>query len=285
MQEASGTGQHLWPTADGAEDFSFDIQGASQPMRLRCPKDTFPITPASCVFIDAISTHAAQLLKGEGVDWGCGGGCGAIACCMASPSVTHVWGLDAVPENVELARENAESNGITAAEFHLADSFVVAEEEAEARFAAASPLDFIVANAPADHEEGSDSFGWRRRIATMALPMLKPEGVLLLQALSAYGDARFGALATEGLRWEGTLHRHGPVEMDLSRPDLRDQLHQYAAWEEMGGEAYVFEDAEGQTMTAREALARWQASKEDDDADEFLPWVYWTVQHFVRECA
>ena len=93
------------------------------------------------------------------------------------------------------------------------------------------------ANPPADAEAG-DGFGWRRRIAKDAVQLLKPGAPLILQALSAYGEQRFGALAGSGLSQWRTLHRHGPVEMDLSREDLQVQLRQYAAFEAAGGERH-----------------------------------------------
>ena len=62
--------------------------------------------------------------------------------------------------------------------------------------------------------------------------------------------------------------------MDLGRRDLREQLSQYAAFER-GGEAYVFEAADGRAVDAREALAEFEASGAQ-------PLVFWTVQRYTR---
>ena len=92
-------------------------------------------------------------------------------------------------------------------------------------------------------------------------------------------SARFAALAGPGtgLRRVGELHFHGPVELDLARPDLRAQLEQYAAFEEAGGEPYVFHDKRtNDQLDARGALFWFESSGA-------CPLVRWTVQHYVRE--
>lgn len=259
-------------------------------MRLRQSSQAFPITPASRVIVDAVNKHGERLLCGTGVDWGTGIGNLAIACALASTEgrIKCIFGLDVVPENIRLARLNGEDNAVShVCEFHEADSFTPKAADVAQKLSAAVPLDFVVANPPGDHNPGGDSFGWRRRVAREAVALLKKGAPLLLQALSAYGEHRFRAIAAEGsgLRYEGTLHRHGPVPLDLSRPDLRDQLSQYARFEEAGEQPgaaerlYVFEAAEagGRTrqMDARETLAKFEATGE-------LPLVYWTVQHYTR---
>jgi predicted RNA methylase len=270
---ALSSGYSLWP-GQSVDEQEFDV--GKLRMRLRTPTGTFPITPASRVCIDAMGTYSAQLFKGVGVDWGCGGGALAIAACLASDSISKVYGLDVMRPNIEVAKRNAELNGVQArTEFVEADCFAPVERGPREALAAAAPFDFILANPPADAEAG-DGFGWRRRIAKDAVQLLKPGAPLILQALSAYGEQRFGALAGSGLSQWRTLHRHGPVEMDLSREDLQVQLRQYAAFEAAGGEPYVFDDADGKRIDAREAWRRYEASGE-------RPRVWWTVQIYYRD--
>ncbi len=246
---ATNTGKSLWPEAAEQDPvFEFTTRWWSSQLHFTSPRGTFPLTQASRASMRAIANHGADLLRGVGIDWGCGVGCLAIAGCVGAPEVSQVYGLDIDAANVEAARANAERHGLGAkCQFHQADSFAISDPRAAADLAALSPVDFIVANPPADHDAGGDGFGWRRRIAKEAAGLLKPGAPLLVQAgpspraqpaarticersasraqaLSAYGPRRFASLGVgHGLRHVSILHWDGPVELDLSRPDLRAQ--------------------------------------------------------------
>ena len=68
----------------------------------------------------------------------------------------------------------------------------------------------------------SPALYWFRGAALDDLPMCVRAS--RAQALSAYGPRRFASLGVgHGLRHVSILHWDGPVELDLSRPDLRAQ--------------------------------------------------------------
>lgn len=56
-------------------------------------------------------------------------------------------------------------------------------------------VDFLIANPPASSND--DGFSFRRRILKEAMPFLKPNAKVLLQALSYYGRLRFKKAAQE----------------------------------------------------------------------------------------
>ena len=161
-EEAAGSsadfGRELWPALSDETSETITIAGSD--MKLLTPSGTFPLTPASRVCMAAIDTHGSRLLRGIGADWGCGGGCLGIAACMVSPEISKIFCLDIQMENVELAQINAKENGIEDDRIvcFVANSFAPTSPDAYTIFAAATPLDFIIANPPGDHDPGGDSF-------------------------------------------------------------------------------------------------------------------------------
>jgi ribosomal protein L11 methylase PrmA len=68
-------------------------------------------------------------LHGIGIDWGCGIGCQAILAAKIA-AVQEVYGLDISKENINIARKNAEDNGVAAkTRFALADSYLPFQED------------------------------------------------------------------------------------------------------------------------------------------------------------
>ncbi len=113
------------------------------------PDGAFGPSIATRIAVRCIGQHR-DLLRGVGVDWGCGPGTLAIAAARI-PDVTDVFGLDVNPINVAAAAVNAVVNGVsTKARFAVADSFSPVDEIAAARLAEhVGSLDFVVANPPA----------------------------------------------------------------------------------------------------------------------------------------
>lgn len=234
-------------------------------IRIAHPPNTFALTPASLIALEAIARNK-QLLAGRGLDWGSGTGCLAIAAARVS-TVGQVIGLEIAEANVAAARRNAISNGVAdRTTFLLADSYSpIASGDRSLLGAFAGQTDFILANPPAS--DGDDGFGWRRRVLSGAREFLRPEGRVFLNVSSQYGPRRLEALCEEtpGFAYGGVLASTDWVAFDLGRADLLDCLRQYAFEETRGGLAYAVKPAgerKDATLDARDALARFDRTGE-----------------------
>jgi len=234
-------------------------------IRIAHPPNTFAITPASLIALEAIARNK-QLLSGKGLDWGSGTGCLAIAAARI-PTVKQVIGLEIAEANVAAARRNAISNGVDAkTAFLLSDSYSpLAPSDSALLNAFAGQTDFILANPPAS--DGDDGFGWRRRVLSGARNFLRHRGYVFLNVSSQYGRRRLEALCEEipGFAYGGVLASTDWVPFDLRRDDLFQCLRQYAVEETRGGLEYTFnEPGEKQDArtNARAALAHFDRTGE-----------------------
>lgn len=222
------------------------------------PPGTFALTPASRISIGAICDHQ-DLLRGRGIDWGCGVGVLAIVAARI-PAVEEVLGLDISVANVRLSFENALRNGVSAkATFWKSDSFAPTSAGGRVKLdALVGHAQFVLANPPSS--EGDDGFDFRRRVLRGATRFLADGGVVFLSISAQYGGRRIARLTEEvpGYRHEGVLSSTDWVPFDLKRPDLLRCVEAYAAEERRGGDAYEFVDPEhpheGSTMNAQAAL-------------------------------
>lgn len=238
------------------------------------PDGAFGPSIATRIAVRCIGQHR-DLLRGVGVDWGCGPGTLAIAAARI-PDVTDVFGLDVNPINVAAAAVNAVVNGVsTKARFAVADSFSPVDEIAAARLAEhVGSLDFVVANPPAS--QGDDGFGYRRQVLAGALSFLRPGGVVFLNVSQQYGTRRIEELAAgDAYGFLGVLASSELVPFDLERPDLLESLRDYRMEEARGGTAYEFPTREGRPMTATQALAHFNATG-------LSPLTRWQVLGFER---
>lgn len=221
------------------------------------PAGTFALTPASLISLTAIVSHQ-HLLHGVGLDWGSGVGCLAIAAARI-PAVERVIGLEIRPDNVAAAQSNAVRNGVAdKTRFLVADGY--APRDAADRALLESHIggvDFIIANPPAS--EGDDGFEFRRLVLRGARTWLRPGGIVFLNVSFQYGTERLHGLTTDppGFHDEGLLASTDWVPFDLTRPDLLQNVQDYAVEESRGGRPYTFQDPddpEGRAMNARAAL-------------------------------
>lgn len=256
-----------------------DIIGPLAPVRIRHPAGTYPLTPASAISLEAISRHP-HLFAGIGIDWGCGNGCLAIVTARL-PGVERVVGLDIAPENIRVARENAERNGVAdAVTFVRADSFQALTSDGAALLEELKgSVDFVVANPPAS--EGDDGFSYRRTILRDAGEYVRDQGSIFLQISIQYGTVRIERLTGEALG--ATYHHDGPivstawVPFDLGREDLGQQIEDYVAAEKRREPEYTFGDprrAGDRLINAREALAIYRESG-------VSPLTKWQVHRFT----
>jgi methylase of polypeptide subunit release factors len=240
-------------------------------IRLRYPEGTFAPSPATCATVNAVAEHH-ESLAGTGLDWGCGVGALAIAAARRD-RVTRVFGLDLDESNVLAARANAALNDVEdKVTFAVADSFEASDPETRAALASLEgTADFLLANPP--HSATNDGFDFRRRVLREGARFLRPGGVVLVQALSAYGPHRAEALAEDAYDYEGIAHRTALVPLDFERAQIRHQMSVYVKEERRGGRPYLFQvgaDEEGPVSAhaayaAHEAgtavLARWQVHR------------------------
>ncbi len=242
-----------------------DLLGALGPLSLAHPPGTFAPTPATFIALRAIAEHA-DLLRGQGLDWGSGIGCLAIAAARV-PAVTHVLGLELVEANVAAAAENARANGVAdRVAFVRADAYAPYEAAGrEALERLAGRVGFLLANPPSSSPHG-DGFEFRRVVMRGAGRWLVPGGVVFLSVSEQYGPERVRALETEapGFRFDGVLASTDLVPFDMTRPDLAEDVATYAAAERRGGLPYLFRDpsAPDRRLTAIEALERHRTTGE-----------------------
>lgn len=224
------------------------------------PPGTFALTPATLVILQAIGSHQS-LIHGNGIDWGSGTGCLAIAASMIT-AVDRVVGLEITPANVQAARQNALLNQAESrVRFLLSDSYEpVAETDRRTLETFKGQTHFILANPPSS--EGDDGFAFRRRVLEGARPYLVPGGVVLLNISYQYGQERIEQLTQQipGFTHEGILTSTDWVPFDLQRADLMDCLEAYAKEENRGGWKYLFAHPETADvfLDARSALANFQ---------------------------
>jgi SAM-dependent methyltransferase len=238
-----------------------EMTGGLGELQIRHPPGTFALTPASRIALQAIGQHQ-RLLGGVGLDWGSGTGCLAIAAARI-PAVQSVLGLEIIPANVAIARENAARNGVAdKVAFVRADSYTPLDPaERPTLDALTGRVSFILANPPSS--EGDDGFAFRRIVLRGAPVYLAAKGVVFLNVSSQYGLQRVERLEKEvpGFAYEGLLASTEWVPFDLGRPDLFHCLHLYAAEERRGGLAYTFQNPEasgGEPMSAQAALAYYE---------------------------
>lgn len=255
----------------GTTVLSSDETGGLGTIRVRHPPGTFAPSPATLATLRAVAEHADSLC-GVGVDWGCGIGVLSIGAARID-GVERVIGLELSRENVAAATENAVLNGVDGrVTIIAADSYVPTEPEGRALLEPLrGRLDFIMANPT--HSMTNDGFDFRRRVIREGAEFLKPGGLVLLQALSAYGPVRVGELAADEYAYEGIALRTDLVPLDFGRAQLHEQIAIYVGEEQRGGRPYEFfvEDSAGGPVTAvgaRDALGagetilgRWQVHR------------------------
>jgi len=230
-------------------------------LRLRHPPGTFAPSPATLATLRAVAQNADSL-SGVGVDWGCGIGVLSIAAARID-GVEKVIGLELSRENVAAAAENASLNGVEdRVTFAASDSYQPLEAEGRALLETfRGRLDFIIANPP--HSPTNDGFDFRRRVIREGAEFLKAGGLVLLQALSAYGPDRVGELAAGEYDYEGIALRTELVPLDFGRAQLQEQIAIYVGEEQRGGRPYefYFGDEDGGPVTAVEALRELEAGE------------------------
>jgi hypothetical protein len=234
-------------------------------IRIAHPPNTFAVTPASLIALQAIARNQ-QLLRGTGFDWGSGTGCLAIAAARIL-AVEKVIGLEIAEENVAAARRNAILNGVDGkTTFLLSDSYApLAPGDRSLLNAFAGQTDFILANPPAS--DGDDGFGWRRRVLSGARGFVRAGGRVFLSVSSQYGRRRVAALCEEipGFAYGGVLASTEWGPFDLRRADLLQCLRQYAIEEARGGLEYTFNEPgakQDAKINARAALAHFDSTGE-----------------------
>ncbi len=238
------------------------------------PDGAFGPSPATRVAVRCIGQRS-DLLRGVGVDWGCGPGTLAIAAARV-PGVSLVFGLDLNPINVAAAAVNAVVNGVsTKARFAVADSFTPVDPITAARLGEyAGDLDFVVANPPAS--VGDDGFSFRRQVLADGHGFVRSGGIVFLSVSQQYGRERVDELQSDGAyRILGVLASSELVPFDLARADLLENLRDFRAEEARGGLVYEFPTRTGGSLTATEALAHFNATGES-------PLTRWRVLGFER---
>jgi methylase of polypeptide subunit release factors len=226
-------------------DLSPAETGGLGAIRLHHPPGTFSPTPATRITLLAVAQHRNELV-GSGVDWGCGVGVLSIAAARLE-GVRRIVGLDLSRGNVTAARENAVANGVEdRVVFTVSDSFDPVDADGRSLLGPLrGRLDFLVANPP--HSTTNDGFDFRRRVLGGGAEYLRPEGLALVQALSAYGAGRVEELAGHEYRYEGVALSTDLVPLDFGRQQLQRQLAVYIAEERRGGRAYEFFSADTAT--------------------------------------
>jgi hypothetical protein len=249
-----------------------NVIGPLAPVTIRQPAGTYALTPASMISLEAISENQ-RLLRGIGIDWGCGTGCLAIVAAKI-PAVQSLIGLDSSQLDVRVAAENAVANRADLkTRFVHSDSYRPKTPEGRRALAELrGKVGFVVANPPAS--QGDDGFSFRREVLAGAREFLKADAVVLLQISMQYGRERIELVVreTSGFTYEGQLATTPWVPFDQARQDLRELIIDYAAEEHRGGLEYIFGDprTRGETVidarsaldlfrrTGASPLSRWQ---------------------------
>lgn len=224
------------------------------------------------ISLKAISENQ-ELVRGIGIDWGCGTGCLAIVAAKI-PAVEFVVGLDSSQLDVCVAAENAIANCVERkTRFMHANSYRPETVEGQRALAGLrGKVGFVVANPPAS--QGDDGFSFRRKVLAGAREFLKDDAVVLLQISTQYSRERIDLVVqdTAGFTYEGTLATTPWVPFDQGRADLRQLIVNYAAEERRGGLEYTFGDprTRGETVvnacsaldlfwrTGESPLSQWQ---------------------------
>ena len=217
-----------------------DATGGLGEIHIFHPPHSFVLTPASRIAIQAIG-NCRHLLAGNGIDWGSGTGCLAIAAAKVE-KVKRVTGLEISALNVEVARQNAILNGVEEkVEFFVSDSFMpFAEADRQSLETMVRQTHFVLANPPSS--EGDDGFEYRRLVLTEARQYLVTGGVVFLSISYQYSQQRVERLSQQipGFSYGGVLASTDWVPFDLQRSDLLHCLTLYAEEEGRGGSKYVF---------------------------------------------
>jgi predicted RNA methylase len=234
------------------------------------PADTFSLTPASYVLINAIIKNR-DLIRGIGIDWGSGVGCLAILAAKIS-SVRKVYGLEISKENIDASRENAKRNGVKEkVHFMLADSYCpFSPQEKQELGRLKGKVDFIVSNPPSS--DWDDGFGFRRIVMNGAKDFIKKDGIVLLNISIQYGTKRVESLhkGIDGFRYLGVAASTDWVPFALDRPDLLDCLKVYTRAELNGEAEYTFSEdgSSDRCINAQTALNNYNKS----GANPFTKW-------------
>ena len=241
------------------------------------PPGTFALTPASLIGVEAIARNQKRF-HGIGLDWGSGAGVLAIVAARI-PTVESVVGLEIEQANVDIARVNAERNGVgDKVRFLLADSYEPLDRPGRLVLAdLEGRVDFIVANPPSS-SPADDGFSFRRAVVRCAGRYLKKDGILALSVSRQYGTSRLMGLLDldPTLDYAGVLASSDWVPFDMARPDLLADVESYAAEEERGGLPYAFRHPDtGRECTARTALAHFRDTGKS-------PLSRWQSHLFVR---
>jgi tRNA1(Val) A37 N6-methylase TrmN6 len=241
------------------------------------PSGTFEITSASRIAIQTIVKNQS-LLKGRGIDWGCGTGCLAITAAKID-AVDWIIGLDISKKNIEIAKKNSIINGVeNKTEYVVSDSYnPVIKVDKELLERHRGKYHFILANPPSS--ENDDGFEYRRIVLRGATEYLQTGGKIFLNISSQYAMERIEQLSKEinGISYEGLLESSELLPFDLRRPDLLVCLKQYAKEENRGGKKYLFYDTKdsGVTIDARKALKRFRERG-------LMPFTRWQTHLFIH---
>ena len=249
----------------GKTELSNDATCGLGELRIRHPVGTFPVTPASLISLRAIGENQ-QLVSGIGIDWGPGSGVLSISAARIK-AMSMVYGLEVVPDNVEIARENAVANGVAKkTQFIHSDSFLPFEPTDQRTVASLKgTVQFVLANPPSS--DGDDGFSFRRRVLQESREFLRNSGVVFLSISSQYGGQRIKRLSDEapGFDHSGVLATTDWVPFDLKRRDLLECLKNYANEERRGGLEYEFVlpgEPTKDLVNAQAALAHYERTGE-----------------------
>ena len=239
------------------------------------PKETFPITNASSIALKAISKNY-KLLKGIGIDWGCGCGCLGIHAAKIA-QVNRIFGLDINEKNISISHVNSIKNDITEkCSFYRSDSFIPYKlYEKEIIDANKGKIDFILANPPSSPND--DGFSFRRLILNQANEYLSKDGVIFLNVSSQYGIDRISELNSGPYFFGNILESTDWEEFDLHRADLYDYIKNYIKEENESGCKYEFFDTSTKKIiNANDALEKFRKNGE-------IPHTKWQVYIFKRK--
>lgn len=267
LEQCAGAALPLWGGQLRAMTTVFDqvaTCGLGE-IRINHPPGAFAPTPASFISVYAIG-KSRGLLRGNGIDWGSGSGCLAIAAAKVA-TVEKVLGLEITAANLEAAIENVALNGVTRkVEFFLSDSYrPISRQDQERLLAYRGKIDFVLANPPAS--DAGDGFEYRREVLKGAKDYLRPGGLVLLSISYQYGLGRIRQLECDvpGFKYCRVLATTDWEPFDLSRPDLLACLRLYAQVEGKGGAEYTFRSPnhpKEQTLTAKDALKLFEKTRQ-----------------------